>query len=312
MTDRTATRLTRILAMLPWVIANPEATVNDVCQRFGYTKGELIKDLDLVFVCGLPGYGPGDLMVAYVDDDRVVVDTADYFATAPKLTASEGLALLASGLTVLATGQGSDVLSTAVDKLGKALLPDGEDILTIDVSVEHDLAGALRRAATNGEVVTIIYTTLSRNDTTVRDIEPWTVFTSLGNWYVSAWCRVAQGERVFRLDRIQSLKETRDTFAVPESPPAPEIRYTPSEEDVVAVIDLEPAAFWVTDYFPVEVLETSDQHVRIGFSAYDPSVAARLLVRLGPTARLVEGVEVGNALESLRYRMLDRYGVKPA
>ena len=35
---RTAGRLTRILAMLPWVIANQGASVDEVCQRFGYTR----------------------------------------------------------------------------------------------------------------------------------------------------------------------------------------------------------------------------------------------------------------------------------
>ena len=65
---RTTKRLNKILAMLPWVIAHPGASVDEVCERFDYTKAELAADLDLVFVCGLPGYGPGDLMVAYIDD----------------------------------------------------------------------------------------------------------------------------------------------------------------------------------------------------------------------------------------------------
>jgi glyoxylase-like metal-dependent hydrolase (beta-lactamase superfamily II) len=46
-----------------------------VCSRFGYTRAELARDLAAVFVSGLPGYGPGDLMVAYIDGDEVVVGT---------------------------------------------------------------------------------------------------------------------------------------------------------------------------------------------------------------------------------------------
>jgi len=52
---RTAKRLNRILAMLPWVIEHPGTPVDEVCERFGYTRAELAADLDLVFVCGLPG-----------------------------------------------------------------------------------------------------------------------------------------------------------------------------------------------------------------------------------------------------------------
>lgn len=309
MSDRTASRLTRILAMLPWVIDHPGVHVDDVCERFGYTRKELIKDLDLVFVCGLPGYGPGDLMVAYVEDERVVVDTADYFANAPRLTAAEGLALLASGMTVMATGQGSDVLASAVDKLSNALVPDGHEILTVDVSAEHDLSGTLRRAVTDGNVVEIVYTTLSRGDTSTRDIEPWTVFTSLGNWYVSAFCRSSNGERVFRLDRIQSVKVTDQRFKPPTAPPEPHVRYTPSEEDVTAVIELSPEAFWVSDYYPVEIVSETPTSRTVRFSAYDASVAAQLLIRLGGRAKLIAGTEVESATLELRRRMLGVYAV---
>ncbi len=308
MSDRTASRLTRILAMLPWVIDNPGADVDEVCERFGYTRKELIRDLDLVFVCGLPGYGPGDLMVAYVEEDQVIVDTADYFAKAPRLTAAEGLALLASGMTVMATGQGTDVLASAIDKLGRALVPEGYEILTVDVSAEHDLGGRLRDAAAEGRVVEIVYTTLSRGDTTTRLIEPWSVFTSLGNWYVSGYCRRSEGERVFRLDRIKQIRETDERFTPPETPPEPEVRYTPSEEDVTALIELSPQAFWVSDYYPVEIVSDTPELRTVRFSAYDAGVAAQLLVRLGAAARLVEGDEVRAATEDLRSRLLQRYG----
>ncbi len=307
MSDRTASRLTRILAMLPWVIEHPGATVDEVCERFGYSRKELIKDLDLVFVCGLPGYGPGDLMVAYVEEDQVIVDTADYFARAPRLTAAEGLALLASGMTVMATGQGTDVLASAVDKLANALVPDGYEILTVDLSAEHDLADRLRTAAADGRVVEIVYTTLSRGDTSVRKIEPWTVFTSLGNWYVSAHCRASEAERVFRLDRIQRIADTDERFEPPSSPPEPQVRYTPSEEDVTATIRLAPAAFWVSDYYPVEIVSEEPGSRTVRFSAYDASVAAQLLIRLGAHAALLEGDEVRAAVDDLRSRMLGRY-----
>ena len=110
---RTAKRLNRILAMLPWVIAHPGASVDKVCERFDYTRAELAADLDLVFVCGLPGYGPGDLMVAYIDEDEVVVELADYFANPVRLTPPEALSLLAAGMALLSTGQAPAALQSA-------------------------------------------------------------------------------------------------------------------------------------------------------------------------------------------------------
>jgi proteasome accessory factor C len=310
MSSKTATRLTRILAMLPWVIAHPGVTVDEVCERFGYSRKQLLEDLDLVFVCGLPGYGPGDLMVAYVEDDRVVVDTADYFAGAPRLSPAEAVALLASGLAVMGTGAGSDTLARAVDKLSRSLLPDEPDLFTVDIAdAEPEYASVLRKAATEGSVTEITYTSLSRNETTTRLVEPWAVFTSLGNWYLSGNCRSAGAERVFRLDRIRSARPTDLTFRPPATPPAPEVRYVPDDDAIECIIELEPGGRWVTEYYPSEVLQDDGRRMIIRFSASEPSVAAGLLLRLGDQGKLVEGADVRHALEGLKRRVLARYGL---
>ena len=303
---RTARRLTRLLAMLPWVIANPGNTVEEVCERFGYTPRELAADLNLVFVCGLPGYGPGDLMVAFIDDDEVVVEMADYFSTAVRLSAPEALTLLAAGMAVLSAGQGPAALRSGVDKLQRLLLPDSEDALVVDLA-EPELVGELRRAAADGAVMEIVYTALNSGATTERDIEPWTVFSTMGNWYVAAHCRLAEGERVFRIDRIREAKLTGETFEPPAAPPPPEVRYSPGVDDVEATIRLFPAAQWITEYYPVEVLAEEDQSTLVRFSASDPLVIARLLLRLGPAAVLVKGHEVADATGALRDRILTRY-----
>lgn len=302
---RTARRLNRILAMLPWVIANPGATVDEVCTRFDYTRRQLAADLDLVFVCGLPGYGPGDLMVAYIDEDEVVVEMADYFSQPLKLTAPEALSLLAAGMAVLSSGQAPPALERAVDKLRAAVLPDDPEALIVDLS-EPELVGTLRNAASAGVVVRITHTGLASGATTTRDIEPWSVFSTLGNWYVRAHCRLAEAERVFRIDRIQAADEIAARFEPPATLPPPVVEYTPGEDDVRAVIRLGARARWVAEYYPVEVIEDATDLV-VRFSAQDASVTARLLLRLGPDAALVEGDDVAAELAELRSRIGTRY-----
>ena len=303
---RTAERLNRILAMLPWVIANPGATVADVCARFGYLKPDLVRDLGIVFVCGLPGYGPGDLMDAYVDEDEVVVDAADYFSRPLRLTAAEALMLLASGLAVQASEAASPALASAVAKLRAALIPD-EGAIDVDLAPEPEVLGLLRAAARDGVVVEITHTAMASGRTTVREIEPWVVFAALGNWYVSGHCRLAGAERVFRVDRIRSATLTGEHFDPPAEPPTPSIRYTPDPEDVTARIRLGPRAAWVADYYPVSVLAEAGGSRTIEFSAADPAVAARLLVRLGRDADLEAGAEIAAAVDDLRRRILSRY-----
>jgi proteasome accessory factor C len=305
--SRTADRLARILGMLPWVIAHPGARVSEVCERFGYSKAELARDLNLVFVCGLPGYGPGDLMVAFIDGDEVFVDLADYFARPVRLTPAEALLLLAAGLAMVSAGDAPEALMSAVGKLEAVLVP-GEASLTVELPPAPPAMALLTQAATEGRVVEITYTALASGETTHRQVEPWRVFSALGNWYLTAHCRLAGAERLFRVDRVREAALTGEAFTPPETLPPPEVRYAPRAEDVQAVLRLSPAARWVAEYYPVEVVASDDEGMVVRFQAADPSVTARLLVRLGDAAELLEGPEVAAAVSDLRQRIRRLYG----
>lgn len=306
---KTAGRINRLLAMLPWVIANPGTSVDEICERFDYTHSELVRDLNTVFVCGLPGYGPGDLMDASIDDDEVVVEMADYFSRPLRLTAPEALGILASGKAVQSSASGGEALDRALVKLERTLLPEGIEAVVVDLP-EPPLVAALRGAAADGALVRIDHTSIASGERKVREVEPWSVFTTLGNWYVSGYCRSAKAERVFRIDRIRSAERTGDVFEpVPAAGPA-SVRYTPSDDDTHVTIRLDLSGRWVAEYYPVEVLDDRGGAMTIRMSVGDPAVAARLLVRLGPAAEIVGGEEVERATADLRERIRARYAAR--
>jgi proteasome accessory factor C len=281
--------------------------VAEILERFDYTPDQLTRDLETVFVCGLPGYGPGDLMEAYVDEDEVIIDAADYFSRTPRLTPAEALGLLATGMTVLQMGEGTPAMESAVRKLGRVLIPDADSVLSVGDLDEGELVGRLRKAVAESRVVRIVYRSMGREQTTERDIEPWVVFHTLGRWYVIGHCRLVGGQRTFRVDRVRSSQVLDESFTRPTDIPEPGVGYMPSEGDVACVIDLQPDAVWVLEYYPVETLEEGGETTRIRFWAPDPEVGARLLLRLGASARLVEGPEVAERLRQLGRSLLDLY-----
>ncbi len=304
---RTISRLSRILALIPYVLRREGAEVAEVLERFGYTEAQLAKDLDTVFVCGLPGYGPGDLMEAYIDENEVIIDAADYFARAPRLTSTEMISLLAAGMAIITSGQAPKALESAIAKLQKAIVPESAQALSIDIRGESSLLGTLRQAGADQQVVRISYRSLSREEETVREVEPWTVFTTLGNWYVQGHCRLARGERVFRMDRIRDLEVLDETFERPAGVPEPGVGYTPSDDDVVCEIWLGPTASWVPDYYPVEIIKGDDQGTLIKFSSPNAEIPSRLLLRLGGSARLISGDEVARRVREVGNGVLARY-----
>lgn len=305
--SRTVSRLSRILALIPYVLDKQAVDVEEVMDRFGYTRDQLTRDLNTIFVCGLPGYGPGDLMEAYMDEDEVIIDAADFFSKAPRLTPAEALGLLAAGMTVIGSGEASPALESAVAKLSKVVMPDADTSLAVDVLDQSRHVGSLRDAAADGKVVRIVYRSVGKEETTEREIEPWSVFTTLGRWYVLAYCRLVEGQRTFRVDRIKEMEVLDEEFERPATIPTPGVGYSPSEGDISCVIDLSPAARWVLEYYPVEVIRESSRMTRIRFHSPDAEVPARLVLRLGDDAKLVDGSEVAARVGEIGRELLDRY-----
>ncbi len=189
----------------------------------------------------------------------------------------------------------------------RAAVPDAESALTVDLVDESQNVSRLREAATDHRVVSITYRSVGKEETTQRAIEPWAVFATLGRWYVMGYCRLAEDERTFRVDRIRDLELLDEAFEPPRSVPEPVVGYTASADDVVCVIDLLANAYWVLEYYPVEVVSESKNKTRIRFSAPDPELPARLLLRLGRDARLVEGPEVAARVSELGQSLLETY-----
>lgn len=304
--ERTSRRLARILAVVPYIIESDGAEIDDLVERFDYDdKADLVKDLHLVFVTGLPGYGPGDLVDVDIFEDEVFVDAGDYFARPLRLTPAEALGLLAAGMTLLESDQAPAALGSAVDKLARVIGVESADAVHFDVPTPAEVH-TLRDAIESGYIVRIGYVGMASNERTVRDVEGWNVSFSLGNWYLTGHCRLADDRRVFRVDRIDSIELLTDEY---QSPPKSDAMagYQPSESDVHVEFTVGATARWVAEYYPVDAEDLGDGQLRIRMSVADPTVAGRLLLQLGNDASDVQGAEVVAARDSLRERIVTRY-----
>lgn len=293
--------------MLPWIIENEGAEIDDLIERFDYkNKADLVKDLHLVFVTGLPGYGPGELIDVDVFEDEVFVDAADYFAKPLRLTAPQALGLLAAGMTFVGSDQAPPALVSAVQKLTSAVIPEAESLVYFDVPAPESLS-ILKSAVEQRKVVRIAYVAIATNDRSVRDIEGSSVFFNLGNWYLAGHCRSAQAERVFRVDRIASAEILDSSYEIREGEGHSIVRYRPSDVDVHVTFTVPSTARWVAEYYPVDAVDLDDGGQRITMSVSDPLVAGRLLIRLGSAVSDVTGDEVIAAMEDLKSRIRARY-----
>src|SRR6185437_15538809 len=87
-------RLPRLLALLPYLLAHPGVRVAEAADDFGVPESQLRRDLQLLWMCGLPGHGPGDLIDLSFEGDTVSVGHDAGLARPLRLTTDEALALV--------------------------------------------------------------------------------------------------------------------------------------------------------------------------------------------------------------------------
>lgn len=292
-------RLRRLLILVPYVVRRPATPISELTELFGVSRDDLLRDLNLLLVSGAPPYSPGDLIDVDIEDDLVTITMADYFARPLRLTRAEATALFLRGTAMRATLPDADTLASALDKLAAGL---GPDVGELPQRVEAMPGGVpealepLRSAAAQRRRVRITYHATSSGETTEREIEPEEIFSQGGHWYVAAWDRLRDAERLFRIDRIDSCEMDGEVFEPRGLSGAGRPLYTVGEDDTQVLLRLSPTARWVAEYYESTDVREDDGALIVSFPAGRLEWVERLLLRLGGEAEVL-------APEGLRSRV---------
>jgi proteasome accessory factor C len=306
-----------MLVIVPYLVRHPGSGLGEVARLFDVPADELRRDLTLLFMSGLPPYGPGDLIDVDVDeDDRVWIRMADHFSRPLRLTRGEALALYLRGTELLGTPglPEAPALASSLEKLRRSLGP--ETLADADGRIETAATGrpaehleTVRAAAGGRRRLEIEYFAGSTGEWSTRRIDPEEVFSSLGNWYTVAWDVNADAERLFRVDRIRRADETGETFEARGLEGAGRALYTPTERDLVVRLLLRPPARWIAEYYvTVDQVERADGSLEVSMPAGRLGWVARLLLRVGADAEVLAPPELAEELRRLALRTLARYG----
>jgi proteasome accessory factor C len=135
------------------------------------------------------------------------------------------------------------------------------------------------------------------------------VFTALGHWYVAAWDVGVDEERLFRVERIREVRPTGERFNPRGLEGAGRSLYTPTEADVAVRLRLSPPARWIAEYYATtSEIENQDGSLDVTLPARSLGWVAKLLLRVGSDATVIEPSELMTEVSALAKSTLDRYG----
>ncbi len=316
-------QLARLLALVPYIQARQEVSLEQAAADFGVQPAQLVKDLNVLWFCGLPGLGMGDLidvdMEALEEEGVIRLSNAEYLTRPLRLDSTEASALIVA-LRALRDGSDADVrpvVDRTLNKLeaaagdGAALAARVDVHLTPGEVAVSQLRDRLERAVADRRQVRLDYYVPTRDESTERTVDPLRVVTAQGHTYLEAWCHLAEDQRLFRLDRV-SAAEVLDTPALDHEDVAPRDLsaglFQPSPDDLLATVLLRPEARWVAEYYPVEDTEEAGEGaLRVRLRVNDPAWLTQLMLRLGGAASVESPSDLRAAVWAAAAAALGQY-----
>ncbi|WP_024804823.1 YafY family protein [Nocardia sp. BMG51109] len=300
MSSRLSTRLSRLLNMVPYFLANPGISAAEAAAELGVTTKQLMNDLNQLWMCGLPGYGPGDLIDLSFSEESIEVTFSAGIDRPLRLTSTEATAILV-GLRSLADLPGMvdpTAARSAMAKIESAIAEDAERVTGPEppAPAEAPAVTTVRSALAANRALRLVYYSASRDVVSERVVDPIRIVLVDNNSYLQAWCRQAEGVRLFRFDRIEEAAELDE----PARPPS----HATDESAALDLFSDDPAIplarlrihadyGWVLDQYPmhrVVVHPDGSAEATMRFATLD--WMARLLLGFGSGVTVLAPAEL--------------------
>lgn len=304
-------QLTRLLALAPYLHSRGEVPLREVAADFGVSRDQMLKDLRVLYMCGLPGFGPAELIDINVetlqdDPDGVVrIDNAEFLARPLRLGSNEASALIVALRALLDSSPEASraVVERTLAKLEAATEAGALPLVDVRIPPQRrsfQVARAdLERALATDRQVRIGYYVPTRDETTDRVVDPIAVLRQDGRTYLDAWCHLAEDRRLFRVDRITAISVLDTARAANDLTPRDLAAglFAAGPDDLQAKIRLSPQMRWFAEHYPVLSLdEAPDGTAEVTLAVSDERWLQRLALRFGHGLQVLEPTDLAESI----------------
>lgn len=307
----------RLLSMVPYLQTHDGVTLDTVAERFDISPRQVRADLAVLYMCGLPGLLPGDLIEIDMDavDGRgtIHLSNADYLSRPLRFSQAEATALLL-GLRSLREVAGPEArrsIDSALEKLRSVAPQHASSAERVQVMVPgppDEVRRTIETALAGPSRLRIDYDT--HGETQTRVVDPAAVELREGYAYLEAWDVERAGWRSFRTDRIAAAEATGE-------PAEPREDQRVGWDERLARADpvtlrVRPGSRWITEYVPIEsAVEEPDGDTTVTLRVADRGWLRALLLRIGPDLVSVQPPEFAEPARQAARTALRRYRADP-
>lgn len=263
-------RLARLFDLVPFIVKHQGIPIAELAEKFQISVEQLEKDLWLLYMCGLPGQTPLELMEFEFEDGYVSVRNADELKAPRSLTQIE-LASLVIGLEILIS-QGISGAEQLKNKLASKLSTE----ISYQPAKSDLYLPEIAQAIQQNKVLSITY------NGKAREVIPFETYTEDRTSYLRAFCKSAEDRRTFKISKIESLKITDNQELAPNLVPSNE---TPKTTKIAThkekrLVREALGNSEQIDYFSVEWIISETMALAGAVELEDPQLRAQILARV--------------------------------
>jgi proteasome accessory factor C len=292
-------RTARLLDLVPYISSHQGISLAELAKVFNVDQGQMTSDLTTLWMCGLPGYTPLELMDLDFESGFVTIHNAETLSKPRSITFDEGVALVL-GLDLLRSAispERVDLLER-IDLLSQRLagLINLPSALSATSVVNQDVSGAIAAALKSRMGLEISYHSLYRDELSTRIIFPIEIVKTDSHLYLSSYCHTASDFRQFRIDRIQTATVQAVQQEIPKSP-IQQSSYTCTVKVLTPTREI------------AERFKQSELHVNTEFNCqtYSTQWIERSIMASGRAVCLQSPPDIRKSIAVMAQTMLDRY-----
>lgn len=292
-------RTARLLDLVPYINTHQGIALKDLAAVFEVSNAQMVNDLTTLWMCGLPGYTPLELMDLDFESGYVNISNAPTLAKPRSVTFDEGVALIL-GLDLLRASiptDRSDLLEK-IDSLSARLssIINLNSTFSVIAPINQGVSAAIDEALASRSSLEIEYHSMYRDEITQRTIFPIEIVQVEGQHYLSSYCYSATDFRQFKLDRIQKAIVTQESKTIPED--ATDTQRINSRLKV-----LKPTRE-IAERFSRQDLKAGSE---FDFQTYSQQWLERSILSSGDGVALLKPPEIRASIAQMAQSMLDRY-----
>ena len=292
-------RTARLLDLVPYINSHQGISLKELAQVFKVTQAQMTDDLTTLWMCGLPGYTPLELMDLDFESGFVTIHNAETLSKPRSISFDEGVALVL-GLDLLRSTISADRadLLIKIDELSRRLsdLINLPSALSAASDVNKDVSAAILEAIRSRSGLEIVYHSLYRDETSTRTILPIEIVESDGQRYLSSFCHTSSDFRQFRIDRIQSAKMQTVAQEIP--------KISNQAAGLTSTIKVLTPTRDIAERFKQNELSVNSE---FNFESFSLQWIERSIMASGGSVSLLAPAEIRKSISVMAQSMLDRY-----